>query len=116
ERNLVFNARLALNRMVREIRQAKNITAQPNSTWFNFTDINNQTINFYQAGNYLYRNSDELTSLLDPSEGLIFSYFDATGNATNNTTLMRQVNIRLNLKSDEQAVNVESLVRFRNIN
>ena len=98
ERNLIFNARFAINRLAREIRQARNITLQPNSTWFNFTDVNNNTVIFYQSGNSLYRNSDELTNLLNSSNGLNLSYFDANGNNTTEIELMRRVGIKLNLK------------------
>lgn len=115
ERNLVFNARLALNRVAREIRQAKNITAVPNSTWFNFTDINNESINFYQSGNSLYRNSNELTNLLAGSGGLNLTYYNATGSITSNISEMRSVAIKLNFELENRTLSVSSLVKFRNI-
>lgn len=120
ERDIVFNARLALNRMVREIRQIKNSTDYI-TTWtgteFNFTDIKNDTIDFRQSSgsHLLLRNNDELTNMLSASNGLNFTYLDSSGNVAVQKRDIRMVRVILNLVSGENTISVESLARFRNI-
>jgi len=130
ERDLTFNARLALNRVAREIRQAANITAF-NVTSFNFSDVDNKNIRFYQSGtnlNIVVNNTtNSLTSFLKSAGGLYFTYYDANGTITTNSTLIRRVGIKLNLYENLGTIKkyggnnttadiaVESLVRFRNI-
>jgi len=118
ERDMVFSARLSLNRMVREIRQIKNSTDYI-TTWtqteFNFTDMNNNVIDFRQNSTQLLRNSDELMSMLNSSGGLNFTYLSSSGSTAAEKRAIRMVRIRLNLASGENNMVIESLARFRNI-
>ena len=114
ERDLVFNARLALNRLVREMRMANNITGF-NSSFINFTDVFNNSISFYQSGSCLYRNNNELSSKLDSLNGLDFTYLDINATPTSNVTNIRMVRLKLNLTEEDSSIALESLVKFRNM-
>jgi prepilin-type N-terminal cleavage/methylation domain-containing protein len=117
ERDVVFSARFALNRMVREIRQIKNVASiiTFTNTEFDFLHIDNTRIDFKQSGNSLLRNSDELTDKLQNPGGLTFIYLDSSGNATSTKNDIRMVRIRLILVSGDSTVTIQSLARFRNI-
>lgn len=123
ERDLVFSARHSLNMMVREIRQIKNSTdyiTTYTGTEFNFTDINNNPIDYKQSGNSLLRNSDELTDKLQictPGPcGLDFTYLDSSEAVAATKSDIRMVRIRLILVSENDSITIGSLARFRNIN
>ena len=118
ERDMVFGSRLALNRMVREIRQIKNSTDYI-TTWsaaeFNFTDMNDNVIDYRQSNILLLRNANELASVLTNPGGLNFAYLDSSGFNTTVKTNIRMVRIRLNLTLGENNMLIESLAKFRNI-
>lgn len=120
ERDAIFSSRLALNRMVREIRQIKNVASITTftATQFAYTDINNNTMNFQQSGNSLLRiyngASNELSNKLQSSGGLTFTYLDTNGAVTAVAANIRMVRIKLILQSGDAVVTTESLARFRN--
>lgn len=118
ERDVMFSARLALNRMVREIRQTKdtNLITTFTATEFAFIDSNDNSINFRQSGNTLLRNSDELTDKLQNPGGLALTYLDSGGNVTGVRDDIRTVRIILALTSESSSVTVRSFARFRRIN
>lgn len=117
ERDILFSARLAINRMVREIRQIKNVAtiATFSSTEFNFFKTDNTQVDFKQTGNSLLLNADELADKLEDPGGLGFTYMDSEGNITNIKDNIRMVRIRLTISSGDNTVTVESLARLRNI-
>lgn len=117
ERDVVFSARLALNRMVREIRQAKNPSSITTFTVteFDFLRIDNTQVDFKQSGNSLLRNSNELTNKLQASGGLSFTYLDTDGNVATTKDNIRMVRVKLVLVSGDSSVTIESLARLRNI-
>jgi len=71
---VVAQGRTALIRMEREIRQVKdkNSISTASATQFQFTDINDNSINFYLSGNNLMRNSDILATNV---QSLKFCYY-----------------------------------------
>lgn len=117
EREVVFSARLALNRMVREIRQVKNVASI--TTWtdaeFAFVHIDDTVIDFKPSGNLLLRNSNQLTDKLQSPGGLSFTYLDSAGNVTSIKDNLRMVRIKLTLVSGESTITLQSLARFRNV-
>jgi prepilin-type N-terminal cleavage/methylation domain-containing protein len=131
ERDLVFSARHAINLMVRQIRQIESSEDHPDyiTTWtaqeFNFTDINNNAIDFKQSNNQLLRNTDELTDKLQSCTpgpcGLNFTYLDSSGTVTATKSDIRMVRIKLILtvpvssRLGSDTITIESLARFRNI-
>ncbi len=116
ERDIVFSARLALNRMIREIRQVKGVSDINvfNSDEFSFTDINSNSINFKQSGNSLLRNSDELSDKLQNPGGLTFTYLDANGNITAVKNDIRKVRVKLIIESGNSSITIQSQARCMN--
>ena len=117
ERNLVFSARLATNRMVREMREIKDTDSITTftETEFEFLDINDNTINYQQSSSLLLRNSDELATMLQDPGGLSFSYLDSSGNPTGTKSDIRMVRITLTLISGDISITLESLAKLRNV-
>lgn len=117
ERDLVFGARLAINRMVREIRQLKNSDSITTftDTEVAFLNIDDASINFRQSANSLLRNSFELANKLQDPGGLTFTYLDANGAETGIQDDIRMVRIKLILVSAGNIITIQSLARFRNI-
>ncbi len=115
EREVLFSARLATNRMLREIRQIKETISINtfSSTEFEFIDLDDNLINFQQFGTALLRNSQEFTDKLEDPGGLTFTYLDANGNVTAISADIRMVRINLILTSGKSAINIQSLARFR---
>ena len=117
ERNLVFSARLATNRMVREMREIKDTDSITTfaETEFEFVDINDNTINYQQSSSLLLRNSDELAPMLQDPGGLSFSYLDSSGTPTGTKSDIRMVRITLTLISGDISITLESLAKLRNV-
>lgn len=117
ERNLVFSARLATNRMVREMREIKDTDSITTftETEFEFLDINDNTINYQQSSSLLLRNSDELATMLQDPGGLSFSYLDSSGNPTGTKSNIRMVRMTLTLISGDISITLESLAKLRNV-
>jgi len=120
ERSLLFGARLAMNRMVREIRQIKSVSdiSTFTSTRFAYTDINDVTIDFQQSGAELLRIasgiSNELADNLQNPGGLTFTYLNYAGGVEATKADIRMVRIKLILELNDNTVTLQSLARFRN--
>ena len=116
ERDVVFASRLAMNRVVREIRQIKDTDsiATFTATELEFDDITDNTINFQQSGASLMRNSDELCDKLQDPGGLTFTYLDSDGDVTAVQADIRMVRVRLIIESGDSSITMQSLARFRN--
>lgn len=120
ERDVVFSARLAMNRMVREIRHVKDTDSISTftDTEFEFIDINDNSINFQQSNNSLLRNSYELTDKLQNSDGLEFTYLTSDLQKIQSQSRkddIRIVRITLILESGDSTITIQSLSRFRNV-
>ncbi|MFH1645672.1 MAG: type II secretion system protein [Candidatus Omnitrophota bacterium] len=117
ERDALFTARLALNRIIREIRQIKNIDSIETftSSEFKFNDIDDNSINFKQVGVSLNRNSDELCNKLESEEGLFITYLDGNGNITSIKDDIRMVRVKLTVVSENSSITIQSAAAFRNI-
>ncbi|MGA1796802.1 MAG: type II secretion system protein J [bacterium] len=114
-KELLCNSRVAMNRMVREIRLADPSTITTfNATDFQFTDIHNQTIRLRLDGTVLRRNIDPLAGYLQAGNGLQFTYLDPNGDPAAGASQIRRVNIRLSLQKGGQTFSYQSEARIRN--
>lgn len=116
ERDVVFSARLAMNRMIREIREINgtdSVLTFTNTT-LSFNDIDNDSISYQQSGTALLRNSDELTDKLRDPGGLSFNYLDSSGNVTAVKAEINMVRVKLILDSGDSTISIQSLARLRN--
>jgi len=102
----VAQARVAFDRMAREIRSLVNLTSA-SATNMSFTAADNTTISFGLSGNNLLRNSDILANGIS---GLLFSYYNINGSATNNTSQVRRIDIQMNLTSGSQSLSLSNNV------
>lgn len=116
ERDTVFSTRLALNRVIREIRQIEDVSSITTftSTEFEFDEVGSNTINFQQSGASLLRNSDELCDKLQDPGGLTFTYLDSDGNVTATAADIRMVRVKMILELEDSAITIQSLAAFRN--
>jgi type II secretory pathway pseudopilin PulG len=119
ERDVIFSGRLAMNRMVREIRRIKNTSSITTftQTEFDFVDISNTRIDFRQSAASLLRNNDELADKLANPGGLTFTYLQSTNPdvVAAQKQDIRIVRIRLQLILGDSALNIQSSVRLRNL-
>ena len=114
-KQMLFEGRMGMNRMVREIRLAdpsKITTFNPSD--FNFTDIHNETIRFRLDGTTLKRNTDDLVEDLQSGSGLQLTYLDPNGDSAASAAQIRRIRIRLNLQKAGQTLAYESEARIRN--
>jgi len=119
ERDSLFVARLAMQRMVREIRQLEDTSTiatftQAEFEFDKFEDAGPVNITFSQSGTSLLRNANELAyGLVDPG-GLVFEYLDQSLQATAVRDEIKMVRITLIIDKGRTPVVLESLARFRN--
>lgn len=112
QKDMVLSSRVAINRMVRELRRDKEIYTH-NSSEVTFKDINNDTVTFRQSGSDLLRNSRVLLENLKDPGGLTFIYLDKDGNETAVTDDIRAIRCRLTVEKGENRFVVESAARIR---
>ena len=116
---VVSQGRLSLARMSREIRQVKNSTAIQiaDAGRFQFTDINDQKVDYYLATSSLMRNADTLATGV---RTLSFSYYNSTGAAlaipvdAYNLTQIRRVSVFADIASGTENKILETQVYLRN--
>jgi len=91
--NMSESAMVALDRMVREIRQIKDTASvlAASSSVFQFIDANSNNITFNLSGNYLMRNSNQLAANVS---ALSFTYYDAAGAVIATPTVGASTNIK----------------------
>lgn len=121
DRDNIFNARLAITRMTREIRHASSIDeafSSSNAITFTHPVVGNITYMISPSPSgpyYLYRNSDILARNVDSLNLEYFSYVD--GNLTSSTpSAAKLVRITLKITSGSSTVSLRSMARCRNIN
>ncbi len=118
QKTYLYEARTALNRMVREIRMTRDTTSAGITTFatseYSFTDINGNAINYRQSGSSLLRNSDIMIDNLVNPGGLAFAYLNQTGVATTERSSIRAVKVNLFLRSGSNVVKMQSAGGIRN--
>lgn len=111
---LINNSRLAMNRMVREIREAEQI-----ETWTNdeikFTDVEGSIIKFEQDNSFLLRNGNKLAANLKENNGLSLNYWNSSGNTAVSTDEIVRLEIILSLENRAGEFNVKNQVFIRNL-
>ncbi|MEK6733473.1 MAG: prepilin-type N-terminal cleavage/methylation domain-containing protein [Candidatus Omnitrophota bacterium] len=109
--DLLWDGRLAINRMGREIREIKNLTnvTTASSSQFRFTNVNNNSITYSLSGTDLNRTKDGAANILAQNvSSLSFTYYDSSGasiatpTVSPSTTNIRRVRINLTLTNDGQ--------------
>jgi len=129
--DLSYQARFSLLRMTREIRELNATDLATNLVAFTainirFINMNGEEIRYQQNNNNLrrrYRTSpsagweswNNLCDKLQDPGGLTLVYLDEDGVVTAVKADVRMVKITLVLISNNQAITVESLARFRNL-
>jgi prepilin-type N-terminal cleavage/methylation domain-containing protein len=125
------NNRSALERMVKELRTAKSVTAIPSASNLTFVDENGATAQYQLSGTTLNRTvSGTTTPLIGGVQGLTMTYYSAWNGATNTGTTtttpasVRLIRVTLVTGTEDQVgsgspgnqrATMESLVRLRNI-
>lgn len=113
----VSTARAAMNRMVAELRCIRDVQSFEASKC-DFTDIDMNSIVFVQSGSDLLRNflgnPNILATGLSLTDGLHFTYLDATGEVTAVKENIRSIRVKLYLSSGAQYTTLESSARIRN--
>lgn len=103
-------ARVAMERMSRELRVIRNntstdLTAASNA--ITFTTINGDTIGFSLSGSNLMRNSQILASNVS---NLTFTYYDSNGATTTTVADMKFIRIDLTLTQNNSSANLNTVV------
>ena len=109
--DLLWDGRLAINRMAREIREIKNLTSvtTASSSQFRFTNVNNNSIIYSLSGADLNRTKDGSANILAQNvSNLSFTYYDSSGagiatpTVSPSATNIRRVRINLTLTNGGQ--------------
>ncbi|MCK4519556.1 MAG: prepilin-type N-terminal cleavage/methylation domain-containing protein [Candidatus Omnitrophica bacterium] len=102
---VIQNARIGMDKMVKEFRQAGNFISLQNSV-ITFIDVDNNSITYRLNAGNLERNS---VILAGPVSDLSFTYYDVSGIETDVTDDVELVKISLTVSDSEGAVNPLSL-------
>lgn len=113
-------ARMAIDRMAREIRMLKDDHSVMTATAaeFEFNDVNNDSIHFWLSGDSLLRNNDTLASGI---QNLQFKYWDIQGNElTNpavspNATDIWRITIEMTIQRGDESMTVRTEAHPRNL-
>lgn len=116
QKNLSRSARMALNRMVREIRRIKGNTDI--STWetsaLGFIDIDDEDVFFRQSGTSLLRNSAVLMEdLMDPG-GLVLTYLNESGGTVSAKSEIEVIRVKIRGITSSNIYTIEASSRLRN--
>jgi prepilin-type N-terminal cleavage/methylation domain-containing protein len=98
---VIQNARVGMDKMVRELRQAGRFSSLGNST-VTFSDVDNNSINYRLSAGNLERNNAVLAG---PVDSLAFTYYDAGGAETDVPADVKSVEISLTVADAEGAAN-----------
>ncbi|SRR5579883_330618 len=114
EKNVIdadWQGRLALERMVRDMRAIYSITSAASSS-ITFTDTTNTAITYQLSGTSLLRNG---TNLADGIQSMTLSYFDKNGSSTATASLIRYISISVNVTQNNANFSLTTAVYPRNL-
>lgn len=114
--DIIWDGRLAIDRMTREIRAVRDNTSvtTASSTQFRFTDAGNKDITYSLSSTDLNRTEDGVTNLIAENvSSLAFTYYDASESpiptpTVSPTTDIRRIRINLTLTKNGQNVYLQS--------
>ena len=121
--DLLWDGRLAVNRIVREIRQIKDTTSvtTANASQFRFIDVDDVDITYSLSSTDLNRTEDGTANVLaEDVSSMGFSYYDSNGDTISTPTVspsatdIRRVQIDLTLRKSGENVYVQSESTPRN--
>lgn len=97
---VIQNARVGMDKMISELRQAESFTSAGNWS-VTFEDVDENTITYSLAENNLERNGVTLASSVD---SLRFDYYDQEGKSTHQEENVKSVEISMTVSDSENAV------------
>lgn len=112
--DLINDARMAMHRMVREIRGAKQIDTNY-LTDIVFTNVNDETVRFFQDEDVILRNEDELVENVSVNQGLQFKYYNTNGEETSDKEEVKLIKIKLILIKNNSEFSLQDKVMIRNM-
>jgi len=121
--DLLWDGRVSINRMTREIRTVKTSTSvtTASTAQFRFTDVGNKDITYSLSSTNLNRTENGTANLLAENvSALAFTYYNSSGTAIPSPTVspsatdIRRVRINLTLTKNGQNVYLQSDVSTRN--
>lgn len=104
--------RIAMERMLREIREARAISAGFTAASLTFTNAAGSTTSYAVSGTSLQRNGTDLTCCVDT---MTLTYLDKNGNSTTDPLLVWRIQADLQVKVGDETVELRSEVNPRNI-
>ncbi|HCU05670.1 MAG TPA: hypothetical protein DIC51_05215 [Coxiellaceae bacterium] len=113
--DVLDDARIALERMTREIRMVRSATAADLSigaSTLTFTDVTASVITYTLSGSNLTRNGQILATHVT---SLIFSYQDANGNTTAVVTQVRYITITMVISESGYTTNLKEVVALYDV-
>jgi prepilin-type N-terminal cleavage/methylation domain-containing protein len=113
--NADWQGRLAMERMVRDIRAIRSPTAgitTATATQLAFTDTNGTDIVYQVSGSNLMRNSQVLA---DGVQSITFSYFNQNGATTGVLSAIDYITIILNITQNNTTFSLTTSVNARNV-
>ena len=118
QKKVMMETRGVIKKMVREIRRTRDNSDSGilnfTSTRYRFRDVDNNTVNYQQAGTDLERNGSALLKNLPASGGLNFIYLDASGNVTAVRSAVRTIRIKLIVEDGDNRARLQSAASLRN--
>lgn len=106
---LIQNARIGMDKMVKELRRAGNfVFIQPNV--LTFIDVDNNVITYQLNGGNLERNCVDLAVLAESVGALAFTYYDAAGIETATAGNVKSVKIAMTVSDPEGIVSSLSIL------
>ena len=121
--DILWDSRLAIDRMTREIRTIRNTTSvtTASSSQFRFIDAGNNDITYSMSSTNLNRTENGAANLLAENvSSLVFTYYDTNGNTIAVPTVspaatnIRRVRINLTLTKNGENVYLRSEASTRN--
>ncbi len=115
--DLLWDGKLAMNRMVREIRQVKRAASvtTADASQFRFTDVNDVDITYSLSSTTLNRTADSTANVLaEDVSSLAFTYYDSSGATIATPTVspsdtdIRRVRINMTLTKGGENVYLQS--------
>jgi prepilin-type N-terminal cleavage/methylation domain-containing protein len=122
--DILWDGRLALDRMTREIREVRNSTSvtTASSSQFRFFDAGSADITYSLSTTNLNRTENAIANLLAANvSALTFTYYDTNGNTIASPTVspaatnIRRVRINLTLTKNGQNIYLQSDASTKNI-